>query len=383
MRRGPVLAVVEQVAARLIIPVIAAIGGIWIALDKPALRHEIGTTAIVYDRGADPFVGGEKRRRRIQVVDSGLENGSGLAFDERNKTLYFNDAWDAIGHCPVIFRGSAVTCEKPKEQKSLARLPVNTEICPDDRCEPVEHGGAVIVGGDLVIADTHKHQVLAWDPIGRKPVQDRWRFTGLGRVRDVAVIANDRIVVAEAAPAQPAGLRDFGGARRGALYELSADGRRTDIGIQVTEPLGVAHSPAGPDSPAQLYVADLADRVITWRRFQSIDGTWLDHGVVWSQALGAGATPPSLQSIRVARKGGKEALFVATPDGLSVLDPRGVLLARFVLNAPVSGLAWGSDSNLFLTIGRRLCVLKTDADAYLPPPATAIPPPLSPRQDNQ
>src|SRR5436190_19057134 len=87
---------VVQIAVRRALPVGIAAWTLWSG--APADRQQqIGTHAEVFlDDSAKAFL---KTEARITVADSGLEEGRGLAFDQKGHRLYVADAWDGVYTC--------------------------------------------------------------------------------------------------------------------------------------------------------------------------------------------------------------------------------------------------------------------------------------------
>jgi hypothetical protein len=386
--------VVVQIAARVVLPVIALLVAVGVAVWGAASAHEIGTHAIVFDTRAwnTLLVDGEGKSQpghRIRVVDFGLEEGRGLAFrterlaDKVVEHVYVADAWDAIFDCELERR--PIRCRDDR-QTPLRRLPV-TEICPSGECAPVEHGGMTIGGDWLYVADAHQRKVtmrnLADPRLGTRTIGDGV----VRRIHDVVRVASNGQVVAESAvddgvvlardeKADPAETE-------GAVYELSDAGVRRNIEARFTHPVGLAYS----SLRKRLYVVDVRGRTQTWRYFERVETTWREKGVLWSETIAHAERWPRLQSMAIGTSvANEEVVFAAGPDGLYLFHADGTLLAKYLLGAPVSGLTWGRNGELFMTVERRLCVLQTRArdggvptDPLLPLPSTPMPRPGPPR----
>src|SRR5262245_36691460 len=77
---------------------------------------------------------------RIRLLDSGLPDGRGIAYDETSRLLVA-DAWDFVFAFPLA---PGTGAPKRAADQKVERLPA-TEVCPGsaEGCTPVEHGGLV------------------------------------------------------------------------------------------------------------------------------------------------------------------------------------------------------------------------------------------------
>jgi hypothetical protein len=362
----------RQIVARMVIPVAIAAFAAWRASSGNASAHQIGTHAIVFDQARAYEFLGTRSTERIRVVDFGLEDGRGIAYDRTTKRVYVADAWDTIHECElerrILDAATAVSC-KP----TPGRLPDIT-VCPDGECAPVDHGGVLFDSAHLLIADAHQGRVLKRSTDRTGPTESLNR-TVLRRVHDIARIGPNSYIVSESAfPKRP---RDDNADEpaddgRGAVH-IVTDGRVTPVDATFTHPVGVAYyeKRLSPDVLSRrLYVADISDGVERWRYFEAADGTWKERGILWTQPLRDAEQWPPLQAMVIGYDSrGNEAIFAAGPDGLYLFDPIGTLIAKYALGTPVAGLAWGEEGELFLTVDRKLCMLQTISLPDPPRPA--------------
>lgn len=336
-------------ALLLVLLAVVFVAGAWWATGRRVLNadgtYEIGGAAVEFDARAEAFLRTPQAGGRIRIIDSGLEEGRGLTFyRDRNgaQHVLVADAWDAIVNCAIVRSGDAIALG------DCAPVPASHRFCPDDDCESVvDHGGVMMgEGGHLFVADAHKRRLLMTD-IGNPGNSKAIASVRLGEIRDVAVIGPDDVVVATTSD------------ERGAIYEVDGAENVTLV-AGAAQPVGVAYSPVSK----RLYVADAGDRSMTWRIFERRDG-WRETGILWHQTFDGPWARPALRSIAVGSDAGgnTDIIFAGADDGLYVFHADGSMLAKFSLGTPVSGLTWGAEGDLFLTAGRRLCVLRTKVRA--------------------
>jgi hypothetical protein len=352
--------VFRRIVARLLFPILVVAVAAWRDNSGPS-THQIGSRAIYFDRGRAPTflaVDAASAPERIAVLDSGLEEGRGVAF--ANDHVYFADAWDAIFICQL--RPMDTICQRAAAQaRGLKSLPA-LEVCPQGECAAVEHGGIRLYSGMMYVSDPHRRRVMVYrlDREDSPDPPDAFGDRILGNVHDVAVIDGSQLVVAQSAPsAQPDSPRAStatGPDAKAGVYVLNSDRTKAlqVITNDVTHPVGVAYSPI---NGGRVYVADIAAGRETWRYFDHNATGWKEQGVIWSEALRNPEDWPRLQSIVVAPDDTREAIFAAAPDGLYLLEPEEGLLAKYVIGGPVAGLSWASDNRLVMTVGRRLATL--------------------------
>jgi len=386
--------VLQQIVVRAVIPAIGLLLAIVIAARNTALAHEIGTHAIVFDTRANAFVVAKGDGHRIRVFDFGLEEGRGLAFRRvgNEDHLYVADAWDALFDCQLSPSKPTRCVDDPQKEHQQRRLPP-TEICPFGECVVVEHGGVALSGDALYVSDAHQRRISRRDLVTRDAKS--WSEGVLGQIHDVAVIEPGVIVVAESpfdvgthaksgetventeAAAHEPSLRRS--SKAGVYVLTDKSSRPHPLEAEFNHPVGVAFARGVLDLRDRLYVADINGRFESWRFFErDAEQNWREKGVLWTQTIPDPEKWPHLQSM-VATVGNVQyatgqgvtttrregALFAAGADGLYLFHSDGTLLAKYVLGAPVHGLAWGrrngNEQELFMTIGRRLCVLMTRA----------------------
>lgn len=389
---------VSQVLVRIAVPVIALVYAVMAGI--PPSPHEIGTHAIVFDERARSFVRdgniGNETGHRIRVVDFGLEQGMGLAFKPGERDhVYVADAWDAIFDCELDRMNTDLRCVNDDADSRKRRVPA-LDVCPFGQCIAVEHGGlALRPEGVLYVSDAHQRRVSKRDLSNPSKVESIGDEV-LGRIHDVGLVGGVAVIVAEGpvddgrdvdekdADEKEATDTSEKARKKASVYELSATGTKTLITSEFTHPVGVAYS----SRTRRLYVADISGRVETWRYFERAQQSWKEKCVLWTQALPNADDWPRLQSMVIGEAAGTdgEGIFAAGPDGLYVFHSDGTLLAKYVLRTPVNGLVWGrhdpkdKTTELFMTVGRRLSVLKTKAtpvDPHVPLPGPGATPLLS------
>ena len=369
----------QQIAVRIgvLVGVLAAV--VWFATRQNRTSYQIGSRPIVYDGRARNFIG----NGRIRIIDYGLEAGRGLAYDSKTDRLFLADAWDAIQVCTPQRSGDLIESVSCRESDRLPK----TNICPDGECVPVDLGGLVLDGdGHLLVAIRHQRRLLLRD-LNPNGVATNFGSVIRGDVHDAVSVAPGIVVVGETIEE----VSDDGRRRQvGRLFEVSVE-KPVAIDVRVTRPVGLAYS----QDRQRLYVADIDNGSERWRFYvKNAAGNWIEAGLVWTEQLRSGEREPSLQSMVVAKgtagdcaKSSSpdcEAIFAAGPQGLYVFDPDGGLLAKYLVGGGVAGLALSPpkgkerESELFMTLGRRLAVLKISALLARDPIELSVRPSVSP-----
>ena len=397
-----------KIAGRLLL--LAALSlGVWLIVQTPyfssvgaALRghddmdhryiERIGSPAVVYDARAYRVLecdtghcdqlddDGLDYNVRIEVLDSGLIEGRGLAYDRDKARLIVADAWEGLyGYWP----------DSPEVQPD--RLPW-IRVCPGGHCQDVDHRGLAYDpdASRIVVTDYHQHRLAL-----RLQTGEFDRSIGGSRlidgVTDVALAERGAFFVSATgehsgagAPSQAAGT---------VYHVIESDAQPIVTGLQ--RPIGLAFSPC----QQRLYIADAsADGLTLYFFSQDSHSQWLRTGVLATLPVDHDAPPAPLSGMAVVAcrppspplntmsAGGE--LFVAGPGGLYLFHPDGTLLAKFVMSERVTGLAWDEWKaqsldpsepeihQLYMTAGHRIARLHTTVGPE--PLATRRPRPTPP-----
>ncbi len=397
-----------KIAVRLA-AVVALCIGVWILVQLPSIpaigaalhghddkddRHieRIGSPAVVYDARAYRVLECENApcdhldddgldySVRIEVLDSGLIEGRGLAYDGDQTRLIIADAWEGLyGYWPHA------TNVRPD------RLPW-IRVCPGGQCQDVDHRGLAYDpdASRIVVTDYHQHRLTL-----RLPSGEFDRSIGGNRLVDGAtdVTLAERGAFFVSATGEGSGSGD-GGKPSGAVYHVTESEAQTIVtGLQ--RPIGLAFSPC----QQRLYIADSTSQGLTLYFFsQDAQSRWQRAGVLATIPVDRNAPAAPLSGMAVVAceqavpgphsilNGGE--LFVAGPGGLFLFHPDGTLLAKFVLNERVTGLAWDEWTDarrdlsepavhqLYLTVGHRIARIHTTVGAE--PLPTRRPRPTAP-----
>jgi gluconolactonase len=376
-RLGAVVALCVGVWVVVQLPSIPAIGAALHGHDDPDDRYieRIGSPVVVYDVRAYRVLECEEApcdhlddngldyNIRIEVLDSGLIEGRGLAYDGDRARLIIADAWEGLyGYWP----------DSPGVRPD--RLPW-IRVCPGGRCQDVDHRGLAYDSdaSRIVVTDYHQHRLAL-----RLPSGEFDRSIGGNRlidgVTDVALAERGAFFVS--ATGEGSGPSDSG-RPAGAVYHVTDSDAQTIVtGLQ--RPIGLAFSPC----QQRLYIADSTSDGLTLYFFsQDAQSRWQRAGVLATIPTdrNAAAAPLSGMAVVACRSVGPEQrasspggeLFVAGPGGLFLFHPDGTLLAKFVLNERVTGLAWDEwvsarhdlsepeGHQLYMTVGHRVARLHT------------------------
>jgi hypothetical protein len=386
--------------------------------------YEVGSEAIRYDDRADKIVVEHERPR----VAASLENGRGVvAINCRNgdadslnclpvehfvstgssgsqikladiqcdTQVMVADAWEGVsafcfervneparkGFIALsLGELSDLITERPNEVGRLRAtsvtglLPSTRRMCPASECLDVEHGGiAIDDAGDLTVAEPHNDRVttfrLGLRPPARLPnaeVIGKVQYSGRAgtQLHDVTSVPGAGIVVAESSPLDTklSSVRLFTNSEAPPLELVS--------GVQAPYPVGVWFS----RDTNRVYVTDVSNGVQRWLSVERVDGKWRTPRTFWS-ARDDSSKPPLLRHMITGwSEDGREVLFASGPDGLYVIDPAGLLLAKYSLQRPLRGLDWGRSDELFFSSGRLLSVLRVNETMR---PRNPNPPPVS------
>jgi sugar lactone lactonase YvrE len=335
--------------------------------------ERIGSPAIVYDARAYQVLECDTPpcaldddsldyNLRIEVLDSGLIEGRGIAYDRDQARLIVADAWEGLyGYWP----------ESPKQPPD--RLPW-IRVCPGGHCQDVDHRGLAYDpdANRIVVTDFLQHRLalrLRTGEFDRSIGGDRL----IDGVTDVTLAEPGAFFVS--ATGEGSSAADAAQIAHGVVYHVTDhDAKTIVIGLQ--RPIGVAFSPC----QRRLYVADSSPGALTLYFFtQDAHSEWQRAGALATLHADRDALPAPLSGMAVAAcrqpasaapstaPGGE--LFVAGPGGLYLFHPDGTLLAKFALNERVTALAWDEwvagrhdPSNqevhqLYMTVGHRIARL--------------------------
>jgi hypothetical protein len=405
--------------------------------------YEVGSKAIVYDSRAAKIL---LKEARMRVLSPALENGGGLlaiycadrdrdpdglrclplhhfgegsgsrtkrrpATDQCDTQIMVADAWEGL----ATFCVERTTEQKPQRYfaaklskyaaaitggpeavgqlraASLAALrPSTRQTCPDSECLDVEHGGVAVDDvGDITLTEPHTERITTFRVGLRPPAAIREpdaeaigkvQYSGRAgrKLHDVSTVPGVGLVIAESSSANPTASSVR------LLVNGEAPGVELVSGLYAPRPVGVWFS----RDTKRLYVTDVSHGVQRWMYVeQAADGSWSTPRTFWTTA-DSGSKPPLLRHLitgwnsAAGSEESPEIVFAAGPDGLYVIDPAGLLLGKYALGRPLSGLDWGKPGELFFSSGRFLGVLRVadaiharNVDGPTPsPPATVQPP---------
>jgi sugar lactone lactonase YvrE len=366
-----------SVGVWLVVQMLPAVSAALQGHDDPDDRYieRIGSAAVVYDARAYRVLECDSGRCdqlddngldynvRIEVLDSGLIEGRGLAYDPDKMRLIVADAWEGLyGYWPNL----------PNVKPD--RLPW-IRVCPGGHCQDVDHRGLAYDpdATEIVVTDYHQHRLAL-----RLRSGEFDRSIGGSRlldgVTDVALAERDAFFVSATGESS---LANAPGQARGTVYHVTeSDAQPIVTGLQ--RPIGLAFSPC----QQRLYIADSsADGLTLYFFTQDSHSQWQRAGVLATLPVERDAPPAPLSGMAVAAcrpvspasgaisAGGE--LFVAGPGGLYLFHPDGTLLAKFVLSERVTGLAWDEWKanrpdlpnleihQLYMTVGHRIARLHT------------------------
>jgi hypothetical protein len=360
-------------------PELPVIGAALRGHTDPDGYERIGSPAVVYDARAYRILACETPpcdrldddsldyNVRIEVLDSGLIEGRGLAFDPNAARLIVADAWEGLyGYWPDA------------RKQVPDRLPW-IRVCPGGHCEDVDHRGVAYdpdpMRSRIVLTDFHQHRLAL-----RLSTGEFDRSIGGNRLihgaTDVTLAEPGAFFVS--ATNEGSSPPESGQKARGVVYHVTDDSA-TEIVTGLQRPIGLAFSPC----QQRLYVADSSPGSLTVYFFtqDAVSRQWKASGALATLAADSNAPPAPLSGMAVSAcrpadpafgaisTGGD--LFVAGPGGLYLLHPDGTLLAKFVLSERVTALAWdeyqspnpsASDEkiqHLYMTVGHRIARLHT------------------------
>src|SRR5580765_7119174 len=234
---------------------------------------------------------------RIEVLDSGLIEGRGLAYDRNLGRLIVADAFEGLyGYWPNY----------PKQRPD--RLPW-IRVCPGGHCQDVDHRGLTYDPdtSQIVVTDFHQHRLaLRW------PSGEFVRSIGGSRLlyaaTDVKMAARGAFFVSVTGSESPA--PDYGQKAKGAVHHVVDDDAK-EIVTGLQRPTGLAFSPC----QQRLYIADSSAGALTLYFFvQDEHSQWQRAGALATLPADRDAPPPPLSGMAVA------ACVPATSAGVSIVD---------------------------------------------------------------
>jgi sugar lactone lactonase YvrE len=360
------------------------------ASGSPGAGDQIGSPAVIYDDRAyalfpclvKPCSSSDQRldyNIRIKVVDSGLIDGRGLAYDRNHARLIVADSWEGLfGYWPDY------PMVRPEHLPEI-------RVCPGGYCQDVDHRGLLYdADSDQILVMDYHHQ--------RLELRSQWGDYAGSIGGDGVLVGVTDAAIAEpgvyfvAATNRPAAEDPKTDKADGVIYRVTAkDARPMASGLE--RPAGVAFSRC----QNRIYVSDFGLDAMTlyyWKPTSSTE--WQRAGALATLPRDRTSPIPPLSGIVVAwcadqktglTTGPGGEVFAAGPGGLYVFHPDGTLLAKFVMTEPVTGLAWSEwRDDLYMTVGHRIAVLHTSHIAAQRPvlePANPIvvtpkppPPPL-------
>jgi hypothetical protein len=380
--------------------------------------YEVGSKAIIYDTRAKNIV---LKDERVRVLDSSLESGGGLvAIDCVNRDadglgclslesfagtsdgpdkpfppgfqcdtqLIVADAWEglsafcferttpparkdfvarAIRKFAAVITGGPEVVGRLRAGSVAALLPSTRQTCPESECLGVEHGGVTVDdAGDITLAEPHTDRIttfrLGLRPPGRlrgAEVIGKVQYSGrAGMVlHDVARVPDGGLIVAESSSADP----------KSSSVRLLMSGEPTVelvSGVYAPHPVGLLFS----RDTQRLYLTDVTDGVQRWMYVERTSGQWSTARTFWTAA--GGSESRVLRHLitgwndSATGEESREIVFAGGSDGLYVIDPAGLLLAKYSLGRPVSGVDWGGSGELFFSSGRIIGVLRVAPNVH-------------------
>ena len=408
-RRG----IVGALAAK----IFAGLGAfLWIACmlamyDSKLARDHMGHAVSCSDRF--PFTG-----QQAEVLDYGLQNVRGLAYDTADKRLFLSEADRSL------LVGDWEADEKSKAVFFRLRYPDNNYMCPEERCSYADQGGLAIMEDHSYSAEDGRERItvrLYSAEHGRQRVTVRNIGANLGmkdvnsRLLNSSPLAADTHRVShpvgvaavdgelfitddpswsgppatppsQASPKPAASTPTETAGQSGAMYVCDATAC-TPVAGTLGHPSGVAA--ANINGP--IFVAERGQEEIRWPIFAKPGKDWIQTGSLGSVPISDGAVPTFLgvalfDPCNGCSDDSRKMVFAAGPGGLYVFDIRGTMLGRVTFDEPVTGLALTGkevyeqrdDPNpvryrLYLVVGHMLCSLTfRDPSENLAPNSKAL-----------
>ena len=381
---------------------LAIVGGLaWYDRNPP--RDHIGHVVSCSDRFpfADREVDGRKTAdQQAEVLDYGLQNVRGMAYDPAVKTLFL-----AEGDRSLLVGNWEAEQKSQTENVFTLRYPDESFMCSDERCGDADQRGLAVWNSQLYSAEhgrgriavrtypvpkpgTSRAPKLIMDDVIsglqrssslEKDTHDLTGPTGVAVVNDTVFVTDDRPW--PGAPSAPSSFdsADYAawtgkGAARpfGGVYVCEKSSCALISGA-LPHPSGVAA--AKTDGP--IFVAEADGQEIRWPIFVKRAKGWVEAGSLGSIPF-SGITPPTFLGLALfdpcngtcGDDDSRKMVFASGPGGLYVFDMQGVLLGRVMFDEPVSGIALTGKEvyeqtgdheplryRLYLVVGHMLCSL--------------------------
>jgi hypothetical protein len=381
--------------------IFAGLGAVlWVAFmlemyDTKLARDHMGHAVSCSDRF--PFAG-----QQAEVLDYGLQNVRGLAYDTADKRLFLSEGDRSL------LVGDWEADEKSKADFFRLRYPDKDYMCPEERCSYAGQGGLAILEDHFYSAEDgregitvrlysaeHGRQRVTVRNIGPNPgikdVNSRLLYSSplaadthsVSHPVGVAAVDGDLFVTddpswpgppatqpSQASPKPAALMPTVTAGQSGAIYVCDANAC-TSIAGTLGHPSGVAA--ANINGP--IFVAEWGQEEIRWPIFAKPGKDWVQTGSLGTVPISNGTVPTFLgvalfDPCNGCSDDSRKMVFAAGPGGLYVFDIRGTLLGRVTFDEPVTGLALTGkevyeqrdDPNpvryrLYLVVGHTLCSL--------------------------
>lgn len=402
-RRGIVGALAAKISAGL-----GAV--LWIAFtlaiyDTRLARDHMGHAVSCSQRFpfVDRVIGGRHTAdQQAEVVDYGLQNVRGLAYDAADKRLFLSEGDRSL------LVGDWEADEKSKAVFFRLRYPDKNFMCPEERCSYADQGGLVIMEDRSYSAEDGRERITVrlysaehgrqritvrniGPNLGMEDVNSRLLYSSplaadthsVSHPVGVAAVDGDLFVTddpswlgspatppSQASPKAAASTPTETAGQSGALYVCDTTAC-TPVAGTLGHPSGVAA--ANINGP--IFVAERSQKEIRWPIFAKPGKDWVQTGSLGTMPISNGTVPTFLglalfDPCNGCSDDSRKMVFAAGPGGLYVFDIRGTLLGRVTFDEPVTGLALTGKEvyeqrddpkplryRLFLVVGHTLCSL--------------------------
>jgi hypothetical protein len=411
----------RRVVPALTAKTLAGLGALlWIAImlgiyDTNLGRNHVGHSISCSERFpfADRVIDGRHTAdQQAEVLDYGLQNVRGLAYDAADQRLFLSEGDRSllVGDWEAQDKNKAAYFFK-------LRYPDEKYMCPEERCGYVDQGGLAIwnyqlysaehgreritvrtIGPNLGIEDV-KSGLLHSSPLATD-THSVSHPVGVAAVDGALFVTDDAswpgspgTPPSHPSAEHPASTQTESAGRSNAMYVCDA-ASCTPIPGALTHPSGVAATSInGP-----VFVADADQQEIRWPILVKRGKDWIQTGSLGSVPISNGTLPTFLgvalfDPCNGCSDDSRKMVFAAGPGGLYVFDTRGTMLGRVTFDEPVTGLALTGKEvyeqrgdpvpvryRLYLAVGHMLCSLTfRDPSENLAPsskaPEAAVEPP--------